>query len=128
MLQRLPGGGDMWRDIPVETLRGAPFLLVSVSKNVQDTRVCVYWRVIVNNIYSTPVSTGIIADRTVNCAGAEAKGQTSPTKFALLRKDNVKNIAATTKEIEIGNQEININSNQLFRRIICTIKTDKELE
>ncbi|KAJ8937017.1 hypothetical protein NQ314_012099 [Rhamnusium bicolor] len=74
--------------------------------------------------------------KTVNCERAEVIGQASLTKFIgksfnkaqFLRKDKVKNIAAITKTIKIGNQEVNINSNQLFHRIVCVVKTDEELK
>lgn len=82
------------------------------------------------------ISTGIKADKTVNCECAKVIGQASLNKFTgktfdkakFSRKDKVKNMATMTKTIKIGNQEVNINSNQLFHRIVCTVKTDEELK
>ena len=75
------------------------------------------------------LSTGIVADETINCDDAVNKGSLAMkhmvgqifNEVKLCHKDKVKSIAAMNNTIKIREEEVTVNSNQLFNRITCVI-------
>ncbi|KAE8747077.1 hypothetical protein FOCC_FOCC006215, partial [Frankliniella occidentalis] len=75
------------------------------------------------------LSTGIVADSSINCdmaweIGFKSMKSMHGQNFAdlkLKRKDKVKSLAAMTSNIKIAEEEVTINPNQLLNRIICML-------
>lgn len=81
------------------------------------------------------LSTGIVADDSINCDVAATVGQASMeamvgTPYAdikLKRKDKVKSIAAMKNTVKVHDEEVTVNPQQLFNRIACTMNSSKDL-
>ena len=81
------------------------------------------------------ISTGIVANETINCDEAVHHGTIAMQKMVgnnfagikLRRNDKVKTIAAMTNTVQISNEEITVNPLQLFSRISCIINSSSEL-
>ena len=82
------------------------------------------------------LSTGMIADKTVNCdnafevgciaASAMTNGNFSDVK--LKRNDKVKTIASMANTVVIRNERVTINPAVLFDRITCILRDSSEME
>jgi hypothetical protein len=83
----------------------------------------------------TSISSGVVADNSINCDQAEEVGMSSMQKVigktfssvTLHRKDSVKTLSHMTKVIKVHENEIAVNPNQLFHRIVCVLRSDEEL-
>lgn len=81
------------------------------------------------------LSSGLVADSTVNSDDALQIGITAMKNMSghlfsdvhLKRKDAVKPLASVTKSITVRGEAVVINPNQLFHRIVCTIRGEEEL-
>ena len=82
------------------------------------------------------LSTGLVADSNITCDSALEKGEmllhnTLGKSFAdvvYARKHKVIPIAAQVQGIKINNETFVISSLQLFHRIVCVVKSPKELQ
>ena len=82
------------------------------------------------------VSTGIVADTSVNCdnavkLGLKAASEMSGKKFTnitLHRSDKVNPIGAKDRTVKIRGQQVEVNSTQLFNRITYVLNNSSEME
>lgn len=110
------------------------------SRDQRDIQILVEW-LRVHNPFERPttlltsISTGVVANEYVNCDDAEKVGTLSLKKttgkefssVTLHRKDAVKSLANVSKAIKVRGNEIVVNPNQLFHRIVCIVRSDEEL-
>ncbi|GBL90440.1 hypothetical protein AVEN_178865-1 [Araneus ventricosus] len=82
-----------------------------------------------------PISTCILEDETINCCRAFERGYSSMSSivgknfedFKFVRKNRVSSLQGLTSKVKIGNEDIPMNSETLFRRIALLKKLDTEL-
>ena len=82
------------------------------------------------------LSTGIVADASVNCddaveIGQRAASEMSGKKFRdikLRRKDKVVTIGAKHKTMQVRGQQVEVNPTLLFNRITCVLNTSSDME
>lgn len=88
---------------------------------------------ITNNLIS--LSTGIVAEEKTNCYDAKTVGEkilnaTVGNEFGtvkLKRANIVRNMASSSGKLKVGNDIIQVDSTQLFQRIICTVHSPEDL-
>ena len=49
------------------------------------------------------------------------------SEIHLQRKNNVRSLASVTKAVKVCGQDVCINPNQLFHRIVCIVRSEEEL-
>ena len=84
----------------------------------------------------TSIASGIVANDNVNCDEASPVGLASMKKMVgktfldihLQQKRNVKSLATVSRSIRVKDNQININPNQLFHRILCVTKREEDLQ
>ena len=82
------------------------------------------------------LSTGIVADASVNCddaveIGQRAASEMSGKKFRdikLRRKDKVVTIGAKHKTVQVRGQQVEVNPTLLFNRITCVLNNSSDME
>ena len=82
------------------------------------------------------ISTGIVADSSVNCDDAVQVGQTAIAKMmgktyaklTLRRKDKVKSFVAMKNTVRVRGEDVVVNPSLLFNRITCILNTSSELD
>ena len=82
------------------------------------------------------ISTGIVADSSVNCDDAVQVGQTAIAKMmgktyaklTLRRKDKVKSFGAMNNTVRVRGEDVVVNPSLLFNRITCILNTSSELD
>ncbi|KAK3932952.1 Elongation factor 4, partial [Frankliniella fusca] len=83
------------------------------------------------------LSSGAVGDKTINCDRAEELGKKSLLMsvgkdfktLKLHRKDACKSLASLSQtHARVGDDNVEINSNQLFHRSLCVLKTAEEIE
>ncbi|KAG1677542.1 hypothetical protein GQR58_013879 [Nymphon striatum] len=81
------------------------------------------------------LSTGIVADTSVNCDNAVELGLNAASEMAgkkfttikLRRNDKVKTIGAQNKTLKVRGQNIKVNHTLLFNRITCVLNSSSEM-
>ena len=82
------------------------------------------------------ISTGIVADSSVNCDDAVQVGLTAIAKMmgktyaklTLRRKDKVKSFGAMKNTVRVRGEDVVVNPSLLFNRITCILNTSSELD
>ena len=82
------------------------------------------------------ISTGIVADSSVNCDDAVQVGQTAIAKMmgktyaklTIRRKDKVKSFGAMKNTVRVRGEDVVVNPSLLFNRITCILNTTSELD
>ena len=111
-------------------------------RDSQDLEKFVLWLKVHNPFEKLPdelvsLSSGAVGDSSINCDCAEEVGTESMLKcvgsdfktLKLRRKDACKTLASLTQTaVRVGDEEVEINSNQLFHRSLCVLKTTEEVE
>lgn len=80
------------------------------------------------------LSSGVVADETINCEEAIQIGKTSMhsmigkpfSEVKLRRKDKVKSLESMKKSITVHGEEKVVNPQQLFNRIACALNTNSD--
>ena len=81
------------------------------------------------------LSTGIVADTSVNCDDAVEIGRAAASEMAgkkftditLRRNDKVKTIGAQSKTVKVRGQNTEVNPSLLFNRITCVLNNSSEM-
>ena len=81
------------------------------------------------------LASGVVASAAVNCDDALSVGEASMkamegklfSEIHLQRKNNVRSLASVTKAVEVPGEDVCINPNQLFHRIVCIVRSEEEL-
>ena len=75
------------------------------------------------------------ASTAVNCDDALSVGEASMkamegkrfSEIHLQRRNNVRSLASVTKAVKVRGEDVCINPNQLFHRIVCIVRREEEL-
>ena len=78
---------------------------------------------------------GVVASVAVNCDDALSVGEASMkamegkrfSEIHLQRRNNVRSLARVTKAVKVCGEDVCINPNQLFHRIVCIGRSEEEL-
>ena len=79
------------------------------------------------------LASGVVASAAVNCDDALSVGEASMkegkrfSEIHLQRTNNVRSLASVTKAVEVRGEDVCINPNQLFHRIVCIVRSEEEL-
>ena len=81
------------------------------------------------------LASGVVANAAVNCDNALSAGEASMkamewklfSKIQLRRKNSVRSLASVTKAVKVRGEDVCINPNQLFHRIVCIVRSVEEL-
>ena len=81
------------------------------------------------------LASGVVASAAVNCDDALSVGEASMkamegkrfSDIHLQRRNNVRSLASVTKAVKVRGEDVCINPNQLFHRIVCIVRSDEEL-
>lgn len=81
------------------------------------------------------LSTGIVADDSINCASAIECGMAAMKRMVgktfedihLKRSDKVLSLASMNSAVKVNDDLVVVDTMQLFNRIICTVKSDEDL-
>ena len=81
------------------------------------------------------LASGVVASAAVNCDDALSVGEASMkamegkvfSEIHLQRKNNVRSLASVTKAVKVRGEDVFINPNQLFHRIVCIVRSEEEL-
>ena len=81
------------------------------------------------------LASGVVASAAVNCDDALSVGEASMkamegkrfSEIHLQRRNNVRSLASVTKAVKVRGEDVCINPNQLFHRIVCIVRSEEEL-
>ena len=81
------------------------------------------------------LASGGVASAAVNCDDALSVGEASVkamggkrfSEIHLQRRNNVRSLARVTKAVKVRGEDVCINPNQLFHRIVCIVRSEEEL-
>ena len=81
------------------------------------------------------LASGVVASRAVNCDDALSVGEASMkamegkrfSEIHLQRRNNVRSLASVTKAVKVRGEDVCMNPNQLFHRIVCIVRSEEEL-
>ena len=76
-----------------------------------------------------------MASTAVNCDDALSVGEASMkamegkrfSEIHLQRRNNVRSLASVAKAVKVRGEDVCINPNQLFHRIVCIVRSEEEL-
>ena len=114
------------------------FCGVTFTTSEQHVDTLLQWLMVHSPIISSKqlmsIVTGVVADNTINCdaaveVGTEAMQKILGKKFGdiqLHRKDKVLPLSCVNNSVKVREEVIPVNTMQLFSRIVCVIKTDKD--
>lgn len=110
------------------------------SRDISDTTTFIKW-IMMHEPFSAArselisLSTGIVADDSINCASAVECGMAALKRMVgksfedihLKRSDKVLSLATMNSAVKVNDDVVVVDTMQLFNRIICTVKSDEEL-
>ena len=81
------------------------------------------------------LASGVVASAAVNCDDALSVGEESlkameGKRFSdihLQRRNNVRSLTSVTEAVKVRGEDVCINPNQLFHRIVCIVRSEEEL-